>query len=157
MKFRDFSGAVLMAVFGLIALGRSLETGLLFFVLLALRDFIASYFFLARCEADQKSQWTITFLAYVSAALPLCYSGIPLVIQPQTQMLASLLIIFGFTVVALATIDLSNRMGISPAVRGDASAVFTALSRTRCISAMSLRRSGSSLEIVRTFHSSLFR
>ncbi|RYZ93094.1 MAG: hypothetical protein EOP06_02185 [Proteobacteria bacterium] len=119
MKLRNFSGAFLMAVFGLIALGRSLETGLLFFVLLALRDFIASYFFLARREANQKSQWTISFLAYVSAVLPLCYSGIPLVIPPQIQMLASLFIVIGFTLVALATIDLSNRMGIAPAVRGE--------------------------------------
>ncbi|RYZ83073.1 MAG: DUF1295 domain-containing protein, partial [Proteobacteria bacterium] len=57
--------------------------------------------------------------AYVSAALPLFYSGIPIVVQPQMQMLASLFIILGFTLVALATIDLSSRMGISPAVRGE--------------------------------------
>jgi protein-S-isoprenylcysteine O-methyltransferase Ste14 len=88
-------------------------------MVLALRDFIASYFFFSRSEANQQSPWPISVVAYVSAALPLCYSGIPIVIQPQTQMLASLLIIFGFTLVALATIDLSSRMGISPAVRGE--------------------------------------
>lgn len=119
MKLRNLSGAFLMAVFGLIALGRSLETGLLFFMLLALRDFIASYFFFARSEANQKSQWPISVVAYVSAALPLCYSGIPVIVQPQIQMFASLFIILGFALVALATIDLSSRMGISPAIRGE--------------------------------------
>lgn len=119
MKFRNLSGTFLMAVFGLISLGRSLETGLLFFLLLALRDFIASYFFFARSEPYRNSSKFMSLIAYASSGLPLFYSGIPIVVPIQTQLLASLLVIGGFTIAALATIELANRMGISPAVRGE--------------------------------------
>lgn len=107
----------MMAAFGLIALWRWSESGSYFFILLALRDFVAAKFFATRTEAREKEKPIFSALAYISTALPLCYSAES--DATRFQLLAGeSLVIFGFLLVTLATIELAHRFGIAPVSRG---------------------------------------
>ncbi len=107
-----------MACFGLIAIARFAEAGLWFFLLMAFRDFYASYLFSRRQRASAHSAEIMTIVAYASSALPLCYlsaeAGIPIYLGTAVTLLS----ITGFTLVGLATIDLGTSIGVAPALRG---------------------------------------
>jgi protein-S-isoprenylcysteine O-methyltransferase Ste14 len=117
-KFRDFSGQLIMACFGLIAIARFAEVGLWFFLLMAFRDFYASYLFSRRRRVIAHSAPIMTIVAYASSALPLFYlsaeTGMPIVLGTAVTLLS----IIGFTLVGLATIDLGTSIGVTPALRG---------------------------------------
>lgn len=112
-----FFGAAMMFGFGIIAVYRWHQTQLLFFLLLMLRDFAASYYFLKRNSSNEQASVAPRILAYVSSAMPLLYFG-PL--EPTKALLlgADLLSIAGFLLVAFATLDLGTSIGVAPANRG---------------------------------------
>lgn len=117
---RDYGkhfGALMMAVFGVIAFYRWHQTQLIFFLLLVLRDFVAAYFFLKRNLSKEKSQLSVSILAYASAALPLFYFSATHE-NKELLLTSDLLVILGFFLVSLATIELGSSIGISPANRG---------------------------------------
>ncbi len=117
-----YVGSAAMALFGIIALVRWYESTLLFFLLLAFRDFLAAFFFLIRKDAVATAGWKESLIAYISAAMPLMYSADfsnPLFFTPATAILTSnILSIVGFLLVVLATIDLGDCLGVAPANRG---------------------------------------
>lgn len=111
-----YFGSIMMFGFGLLALYRWQQTHLIFFLLLVLRDFVAGYFFLKREPAQLKSGRLISITAYLSSAMPLLYFGSDH--ATKEMLLASdILAIVGFLFVALATIELSTSIGVSPAKR----------------------------------------
>lgn len=115
---RNYFGAVMMAAFGAIAIWRWSESGSYFFALLSLRDLLAAKFFISRPDAEKSDGFFLSALAYFSSALPLFYSAVSDV--SRFQLLAGeALIILGFLLVTLATIELADRFGIAPAKRGD--------------------------------------
>ncbi len=117
-ELRSFAGAAVMAAFGFIAIFRFSTTGLVFFLLFAVRDFIAAYFFAQRKAPSRTASPSMTILSYVSSAFPLFYRGYSL--DAPSRVATELLAIGGFLLVTLATIELADRMGVSPAKRGDA-------------------------------------
>ncbi|RYZ93601.1 MAG: DUF1295 domain-containing protein [Proteobacteria bacterium] len=107
-----------MACFGLTAAGRFIESGLYFFLLLAIREFLASYFFLTRREAAFSAGVPVMLFAFVSSAMPLLYSwGVPTSLSALT--IAEVCSVIGFTLAALATVELGDRLSISPERRGE--------------------------------------
>jgi len=115
--YGKYFGAVMMLGFGVLAFYRWQQTHLIFFLLLVLRDFAAGYFFLIRKPSTTKATIPVSIAAYVSAAIPLMYfqASEPI----KSLMLASdLLAIFGFLLVAVATLELGESIGITPANRG---------------------------------------
>ncbi len=117
-KFRDFSGQLIMACFGMIAVARFSETGLWFFLLTAFRDFYASFLFSRRQASSAGSTATMTVVAYVSSALPLCYFSTEPGLSIHLGLAVTLLSTLGFVLVGLATIDLGSSLGVAPALRG---------------------------------------
>lgn len=107
----------MMIGFGVIALYRWHQTQLIFFLLLVLRDFAAGCYFLKRKPAKDKAKFIPSLLAYISAALPLCYFA-PIVTNSFLFLISDLLAILGFLLVVFATIELGSSIGISPANRG---------------------------------------
>jgi len=111
-----YFGLILMVGFGAIAIFRWHQTHLIFFLLLALRDFLAGYFFMKRTPAKLKAGHLVSIMSYVSTAMPLIY--LPPTVDIKALLLASdLLAIVGFSIVTLATIELGTSLGISPAQR----------------------------------------
>lgn len=117
-RLENHLGAFVMACFGLTAAGRFIESGLYFFLLLAIREFLASYFFLVRKEAATKSGLFLTLFSIVSSAMPLIYTvGIPSSLGALTA--GEICSVIGFTLAALATVELGDRLSISPEKRGE--------------------------------------
>jgi protein-S-isoprenylcysteine O-methyltransferase Ste14 len=114
-----FAGAIIMALFAATSLWRFIATQSLFFALLFFRDLLVSIFLCTRKPATSKGPVWTQGLAYFSSFLPLLYSAPKGVDLPLKITLgANLLVIAGFLLVTLATIELGNRMGVSPALRG---------------------------------------
>lgn len=111
-----YLGSIMMFGFGLLALYRWQQTHLIFFLLLVLRDFVAGYFFLKRESAQVTSGKLVSFIAYLSSAMPLLYFG-PDHATKEILLASDILAIIGFLFVALATIELGTSIGISPAKR----------------------------------------
>jgi len=112
-----YFGSVMMFCFGAIAFYRWHQTQLVFFLLLVLRDFVAAYFFLKRNETQAKATRFQSVLAYLSSSMPLFYFP-PSEDVKLIFLISNLLSIVGFLLVALATIELGQSIGISPANRG---------------------------------------
>ena len=114
---KKWMGALFMAGFGFLAAARWNLTGELFYVLMAVRDFLAAYFFATRYSAVRGTNAYNSFIAYISTALPLLYYSPPYV-SPTNHSLADSFAIIGYLLVTLATIELGDKFGISPAKRG---------------------------------------
>lgn len=112
-----YFGSLMMFGFGAIAFYRWHQTQLVFFLLLVLRDFVAAYFFLKRNQTQVKATRFQSVLAYLSSAMPLIYFS-PSEDVKLFFLISNLLSIVGFLLVALATIELGQSIGISPANRG---------------------------------------
>lgn len=114
--YQRFVAAFVMLAFAAISFYRWTETHLLFFILVIVRDLLASFFFCKRKEAEKKSSKWIALFSYVSAGIPLCYLGAST--DSASLILASnILSIVGFLLVALATLELGTSIGISPVKR----------------------------------------
>ena len=114
----NLSGASMMLGFGAVAIFRWSHTGAWFFALMALRDLLAAYFFVVRKPAKNVDQSHVVLISYLSSALPLFYqfsSAASTTVITVCQTIATL----GFLLVTLATIELSDSLGVSPANRGD--------------------------------------
>ena len=107
-----------MAFFGILALLRFWHGKELFFLLVAMRDFIASWFLMRRRDAISKGPWYFNIIAYISSFVHLFYISSPSAYMGQTKLIFDLCAITGFLIVTLATIELGTKMGISPAKRG---------------------------------------
>lgn len=116
--YGKYLGSLVMASFGVIAIMRWQQTNLIFFLLLAFRDFIAAYFFLRRNPSQVKSNLLQSAVAYVSSFMTLVYLPQMENVSKELLMASDLLSIVGFAIVALATIELGTSMGVSPANRG---------------------------------------
>ena len=108
-----------MGGFGLFCLYRLDQTRLIYFFMLASRDFYAVYLFLTRRDGDvstAKRDWAIAFL---SSLLPLLYRGPS---QSDTSslvlLLCNFLAIVGTLISTIALIDLGKSFGVVPAQRG---------------------------------------
>lgn len=112
-----YFGSLMMFGFGAIAFYRWHQTQLVFFLLLVLRDFVAAYFFLKRNQTQVKATRLQSVLAYLSSAMPLVYFS-PSEDVKMFFLISNLLSIVGFLLVSLATIELGQSIGISPANRG---------------------------------------
>ena len=111
-----YFGSLMMFCFGAIAFYRWHQTQLVFFLLLVLRDFVAAYFFLKRKQTQVKATQFQSVLAYLSSAMPLVYFS-PSEDVKLFFLISNVLSIAGFLLVALATIELGQSIGISPANR----------------------------------------
>lgn len=107
-----------MLSFTLVAIQRWDATGSIFFLLLAADNLVKSFFFYIRSGATAKGNAFQSLLAYASAAFPLFYLPAADGVGSGLATSAQLLMIGGFLLVALATIELGRRLGISPANRG---------------------------------------
>jgi len=110
-------GALCMLVFAVIAIYKFNQSGLLFFLMLFLRDIFAAWFLITREISQQKATNKIyELLAYTSSALPLFY-----IQQSDASLFAlklcSLMAIFGFMISTLALFELGTSFGISPTKR----------------------------------------
>lgn len=117
---RDWLGSAAMLSFTLIAVQRWDSTGSIFFLLLAADNLVKSFFFYTRSEATVRGGAIQSLVAYASAALPLFYMPATDDVGTLAATSAQLLMIGGFLLVALATIDLGPHLGLSPAKRGQA-------------------------------------
>ena len=109
-----------MLSFGIISFARWNNSGELFFLLLAFRDFVASYFLAKREKAEIEGSKKMAVLAYLSSALPLLYFSAPFGFAPRlNSLIADICTILGFLIVTWATIDLGTKLGVSPAKRGE--------------------------------------
>lgn len=111
-------GSGIMFSFALIAAYRWHTSGLIFFVLLVVRDLVASWFLITRKSSKEKnSSRLIEALAYISSSCPFIYfnSGHSL---PKAELVSSVLAIIGFAISTLALLDLGGSFGVSPANRG---------------------------------------
>lgn len=121
MQGKDYGkylGSFMMACFGVIAVYRWNQTGLIFFLLLVIRDFVAAYFFLKRKPSQTKSNRVQSLVAYASSMMPLIYFAPSEDVSKGLLMVSDLMSILGFLIVALATLELGTSIGISPANRG---------------------------------------
>lgn len=114
--FGKYFGSMMMLCFGAVAFYRWQQTSLLFYLLMVLRDVVASYFFLKRTKAEAKAGKFISLLAYLSAAIPLMYFK-PEQFDRDIFLISDILSIVGFLFVVLATIELGTSLGIAPAKR----------------------------------------
>jgi protein-S-isoprenylcysteine O-methyltransferase Ste14 len=117
---KKYIGSIIMLSFGVISFFRWNSSGELFFLLLSLRDVIASYFLAKREESQANGNIIISIIAYLSSGLPLFYLSAPYGVQTKMISLsADLFSIVGFLIVTMATIDLGTKLGVSPAKRGN--------------------------------------
>jgi protein-S-isoprenylcysteine O-methyltransferase Ste14 len=111
-------GSIIMIIFALIAGYRWHTSGLIFYILLVVRDLAASWFLISRNLSKERSHSKLNEgLAYLSSSLPLIY------LNPQNSLshagiVSSILAIIGFTISTLALFDLGESFGVSPANRG---------------------------------------
>ena len=112
-------GAAVMLGFAVWAGWRWAHTGLLFFLLLLLRDVVAAWFLITR-RPDQMRQafGRADMIAYVSSAMPLFYLAPTTSTGGIVAALAEFLPIVGFSLSTLALLDLGQSFGVSPANRG---------------------------------------
>lgn len=111
-------GSIVMLGFAGYALWRWHLTGLIFFLLLVLRDIVAAWFLLTRTPSKSaRSGYFLEILAYVSSGWSFLYlsadGG-----NTKASLIASCLSIAGFTLSTLALFDLGKSFGVSPANRG---------------------------------------
>lgn len=111
-------GSVVMFSFGAYSFYRWQKTGLIFFLLLILREISASWFLITRNPPEKKNsnKWA-SILAYVSSAWPFFY------LSSSTQsatahLVDALLAIVGFLLSTWALFDLGKSFGVAPANRG---------------------------------------
>jgi protein-S-isoprenylcysteine O-methyltransferase Ste14 len=120
VDYRKYLGSLIMLSFACIALIRWGQSKELFFLLLAFRDLIASFFLAKRESAQAEGSKLMAAVAYISSGLPLLYLSAPMGLGATINTLvADLFTIFGFLVVTWATIDLGTKLGVSPAKRGE--------------------------------------
>jgi protein-S-isoprenylcysteine O-methyltransferase Ste14 len=111
-------GSAIMLIFALIAGYRWHTTGLIFFILLVVRDVAASWFLISRKLSKDKSHSKLNEgLAYVSSSLPFIYLNSHNSFA-HANLISSVLAIIGFTISTLALFDLGASFGVSPANRG---------------------------------------
>jgi hypothetical protein len=111
-----WAGAAAMAGFGLYAGWRFSQSGLIFFLLLVLRDFAAAWFLLVRRPAGERRGFDV--LAYVSSALPLAYAGASGSADSLGFLAANFLAIVGFALSTVALFELGPSFGVAAANRG---------------------------------------
>jgi protein-S-isoprenylcysteine O-methyltransferase Ste14 len=111
-------GALFMGVFAALAGWRWYQTGSLFFVFLVFRDLLLSALFLFRKDAAAKGSKREAALAYASTILPLFYIAPVAKVPVWTALGSDIIFIVGFLIATLAAIELGQRMGVSPALRG---------------------------------------
>lgn len=115
----SFFGASIMLAFAVLAGWRWAATGLLFFLLLVIRDLAAAYFLLVRRASQTGGSSGIQgWIAYFSAALPLAY--IPASSERSWGHLVGVdaLVIIGYALSSVALLELGKSFGIAPANRG---------------------------------------
>lgn len=111
-------GSGIMLIFALIAGYRWYNTCIIFFALLVVRDLIASCLLITRKASNDKiNSRSIELLAYVSSAGPFIYFNAAHSL-PKADIISSIFTIVGFTISALALLDLGRSFGVSPANRG---------------------------------------
>jgi len=107
-----------MATFGALALYRWIDSGMLFFGLLSLRDGLACYYF----NSETGARSTIVLGSVASILSFDCTSVILFFSKPKCiyggGFVLNFLSITGFLLATLATIELGDRFGVSPAARG---------------------------------------
>lgn len=116
--YGKYLGTLMMTGFGVVAFLRWQQTGLVFFLLLVFRDFVAAYFFLKRNPSQTKSKLLQSIVAYASSFVPLLYLAPSENAAKNFLMVSDLMSVLGFLMVALATVELGASIGISPANRG---------------------------------------
>ena len=117
-RFSGIIGSLIMLFFGAMSFYRFYTTGIIFFLLMVLRDVIAAWFlFSRRGKIDENSSKKIAVVAYFSSAIPLFYfKGAST--SSVLVAVASMISILGFLVSTLALIELGKSFGVSPANRG---------------------------------------
>lgn len=107
-----------MLIFTVLAGIRWYQSGLLFYLLLFLRDFIIVYFLIFRnSDKNEHSFLRIRIISYISSFLPLLYiSSSDLTIINSS--LIQVIYILGFFISTIALLDLGSSFGVSPANRG---------------------------------------
>ena len=116
---RGKSGALLMLAFAIFSGYRWTASGDMFFILLMIRELTAVFFFLRRRAALAQSSKLVSMLSYFSSALPLFYLAPLGSASVFLISISHLFSIVGFLIATLATLELGNRMAVSPAVRGE--------------------------------------
>lgn len=111
-------GSVVMFSFAVFSFYRWQKSGLIFFLLLILRELSASYFLLTRnpSEKNNSNKWA-SMLAYVSSAWPFFYLS-STTDSPTAHLIDALLAIIGFLLSTWALFDLGKSFGVAPANRG---------------------------------------
>lgn len=117
--YQKYLGSLIMLSFGCIALTRWSQSKELFFLLLAFRDLVASFFLIKREKAQIQGNKLMAIIAYISSGLPLLFMSTPFGMEIRlNSLIADLFTIAGFFIVTWATIDLGTKLGVSPAKRG---------------------------------------
>ena len=112
-------GAIIMAMFSIFAAMKFVKTEQIFFVLLAIKNLIASYYLLVRRPGIESSKGIFfNFVVYFSAAIPLFYSIGDGYIGRELSFAINILLILGFTLMAWALLDLGRSFGVTPSNRG---------------------------------------
>lgn len=117
-RYSGYVGAVIMLIFTVLAGIRWYQSGLLFYLLLFLRDFIIVYLLIFRnSDRNEHASLRIRVISYISTFLPLLYmsSSELIIINPS---LIQVIYIIGFFISTMALLDLGSSFGVSPANRG---------------------------------------
>lgn len=110
-------GSIIMLAFAVIAMIKFNQSGLIFFLMLFLRDIFAAWFLMTREVSQDKSTNKFhELLAYASSAFPFLY-----VQQADLSLsaikISSIMAIIGFMVSTLALFELGTSFGVSPTKR----------------------------------------
>ena len=112
-------GALIMVTFSIVAAIKFVKSEQIFFVLLAIKNFIASYYlFIRNPSQDRMQSKYFSFVVYFSAALPLFYSANDNAVTRSILLAMDLCSIVGFSLMAMALLDLGKSFGVTPANRG---------------------------------------
>lgn len=112
-------GALVMLGFAVWAGWRWMHTGLLFFLLLLLRDVAAVWFLVTRRPSrTRRTSWWPDAIAYLSSSLPLLYMAPTSTHGLAVGLVANLLPVVGFALSTIALLDLGESFGVAPANRG---------------------------------------
>ena len=119
MRMRsNIFGSILMIGFASYSGLRWLQTGYLFFVLLFIKNLAVAFFLLKRRnKTSSKESLRITFLSYLSSAIPVFYLRGSLLVSSNLYLFCTLVTILGYTLSTLSLFDLGYSFGISPAKR----------------------------------------
>ena len=107
-----------MAACAALAVYRWQASGYLFFALMALRDFLVCSLLLVRRAPRATGGTRDIVLAYASSFLVFLYQSAPTGVGATGYVTANTLFVVGFLLATLATLELGDRMGVSPAKRG---------------------------------------